>query len=210
MVPKELCNPVKPLPPEEGAFDTYKKYGYLMFPQQRTIYSNIAKRIDPHSTVLEVGCGIGLGTAILDRSLTTKVVGTDNLIENVKMARALYPWITFNQMDICSRLPTLIRLPDIVVAVEVLEHVENPRYALTNMCLIAQKEVWLSTPNGIGKKRPPDNPYHCCEYTVNEVNEMIPNGWNLKVLEYQDFKAVNSVIVNNGASPLVYHLTKKN
>ncbi len=201
MVPKELCNPIKPLPPEEGAFDTYKKYGYLMFPQQRTIYSNIAQRIDPHSTVLEIGCGIGLGTALLDRSLTTKVVGTDNLLENVKMARALYPWIKFEQYDICNSVLKPNKY-DIVVAIEVIEHVENAALAIAELCFHALKEVWISTPNGISKKRPPDNPYHVCEYTVLEVSKMLPDNWLMECLTYDTFE------LTHNSDPIVYHLTR--
>lgn len=203
MISKELCNPVKPLPPEEGAFDTYKKYGYFMFPQQRTIYQNIALRIDPHSTVLEVGCGIGLGTALLDRSLTTKVIGTDNLPENVSIARALYPWIKFERYDVCD--PTQAFQPgkyDVVVAVEVIEHVEDAKQAIERLCSIALKEVWMSTPNGLSKKKPPDNPYHVYEYTVLEISKMLPDGWLMECLTYDTFE------LTRNSDPMVYHFIK--
>lgn len=201
-----LRNPVRPLSPEEGALDTYKKYGYMMFPQQRKIYENIKNRIPSNSTVLEVGCGIGLGTALLDRSLTTKVIGTDNLIENVKLARALYPWIQFEQWDVQVALNTsnYNMRRDTIVAVEVLEHVENAKLAIKNMCNFAMRDIWLSTPNGINKKKPPENPYHCYEYTAREVIDMIPNGWKLEILEYTDFTEYEAKI----SDPLVYHLTK--
>ncbi len=207
MVPESQRNPVKDLPPDEGAFDTYKKYGYMMFPQQRKIYENIKDRIISHATVVEVGCGIGLGTALLDRSLTTKVMGTDNLIENVKMARALYPWLKFEQWDALQPYP-LSQRPDVIVGVEVLEHVSDPALTLHNLCATALKEVWLSTPNGIGKKRPPSNPYHVCEYIPNEILTMlreIPGDWDMEVLAFDSF---NRESLTSRIDPLVYHLTK--
>lgn len=200
-----MKNPVKDLPYTEGALDTYAKYGYMIFPQQRKIYDNIANRLLPHSTVLEVGCGIGLGTAILSRSLTTEAIGTDNLIENVKIAKALYPWIRFEQWNVCTA--SSFQRVDAVVAVEVLEHVANPVAALTNMCAITN-EVWLSTPNGTGKKRPPDNPYHVVEYTPQEIiyyMKKIEGDWSVEVLEYENF---TPVALATKVDPLVYHLTR--
>ncbi len=198
-----LRNPVRALPPEEGALDTYKKYGYMMFPQQRKIYENIKNRIASNSTVLEVGCGIGLGTALLDKSLTTRIIGTDNLIENVKIARALYPWIQFDMWDVCT--PNVKRKVDTVVAVEVLEHVEDAKCAISNMCFAALREVWISTPNGYGKKKPPENIYHVQEYTISEVRSMVPDGWVIDALYYDDFM-VQYDTTDKG--PIVYHLTK--
>lgn len=201
---KALRNPVRSLLFSEGALDTYKKYGYMMFPQQRKIYENIKNRIPSNSTVLEVGCGIGLGTALLDRSLTTKIIGTDNLIENVKIAKALYPWIRFEQFDVCTDLGFQPGRYDTIVAVEVLEHIEDAKLAINRMCSIALRDIWLSTPNGINKKKPPENPYHCYEYTAKEVIDMIPNGWKLEILDYTDFTEYEAKI----SDPLVYHLTK--
>lgn len=180
-----------------------------MFPQQRKIYENIKNRITSNSTVLEVGCGIGLGTALLDRSLTTRVIGTDNLLENVKIARALYPWIRFERIDICTKIPLIeyCKPVDTVIAVEVLEHVEDAKLALINMCSIAFKEVWISTPNGYGKPRPPSNSYHVQEYTSFEVVLMIPRGWEVRILEYENFNVVGGEELIE-ANPLVYHLTK--
>lgn len=206
MVLEPLRNPVRPLPPEEGALDTYKKYGYMMFPQQRRIYENIKQRISSHSTVLEVGCGIGLGTALLDRTLTTRVTGTDNLIENVKAARAFYPWLQFEVWDICT--PYLQKRPDAIVAVEVFEHVGDPLLALNTLCSTALHEVWISTPNGIGRKRPPENPYHVCEYSPQEMVSFLSRlqgGWGYQILNYESFAPVG---IETRVDPLVYHLMK--
>jgi protein-L-isoaspartate O-methyltransferase len=38
-----------------------------MFPQQRAIYSRLVPEVSG-KTVLEAGCGVGLGTAILSRT----------------------------------------------------------------------------------------------------------------------------------------------
>src|SRR5678815_2148189 len=79
-------------------YDTYKKYGYVMFPQQRKIYQHIAGRTT-YQSVLEIGCGNGVGSAMLYR-LNKSLIASDKLESNVAFARELYPWITFAVIDV--------------------------------------------------------------------------------------------------------------
>lgn len=153
----------------EDLFDTYKKYGYGMFPQQVSIYNQIAKCIHAGS-ILEVGCGNGLGSAILDRSGATHLLATDKLQSNIDFAKVLYPWIRFKTLDINNEKSEPYTF---VVAVEIFEHVEYPLSAMTNLMASATATVLLSTPNGSGKEKPPSNPYHVDEYSVQEMKGFI-------------------------------------
>ncbi len=154
----------------EDTVEHFNKFGYVMFPQQVKIYLNLASYTLGKS-VLEVGCGNGVGTAILER--TAKLIkGTDKLFRNIKFARCLYPWMQFDVWDINQPLRTEEKYP-IVVCVETIEHVANPKQAIQNLLDVCTSDLWISTPNGIDKERPPSNPYHVQEYTPKEMIELI-------------------------------------
>lgn len=213
MIPKEHRNPQKDLPYTEGALDTFNKYGYLMFHQQKKIYSGIAHELAGCGLIVEAGCGIGLGTAILQRISQNEVIGTDKLKENVDIARELYPWLTFWQWDIRTPAQKELKKPYAVVCVETIEHVDYPRDSLDRMIDLAEREVWISTPNGNGKKRPPDNPYHVLEYTPREMVDMIIDHKDVKFVEVIDYNTMHYISLLNFSEtridPLVYKVVKK-
>ena len=148
--------------------DHFEKFGHCMFIQQQKTYKHLARNVT-NRTVMEAGCGNGLGTAILERTAES-IIGTDKLQRNVDFAKCLYPWIDFEVWDINK--PSTKRA-SIVVCIETIEHVANPRAAIKNLLAVATDKLYIGTPNGLGKKRPPDNPYHVCEYTTYEMLDMI-------------------------------------
>lgn len=197
---------------QDRVFDTvdhFNKFGCIMFPQQVAIYNNIGGEVGAYNNILEAGCGNGVGTAILEAHCRGRVVGTDKIENNCVFARQLYPWIMFESWDINQ--PTEIK-SDVVVCIETIEHVANPKQAIKNLIDAATQEVWISTPNGNGKKRPPDNKYHVCEYTPGEMVEMIGLGWGenhtagqvqVSVLHWKD---LSSQPLTTEVDPLVYRI----
>jgi len=194
------------------AAELFDKYGYTMFPQQRAIYENIVQELAfrPESTgsVLEAGCGNGMGTAMLENMLPEIVTGTDKLADNIRFAGGLYPWIPFYTWDL-NNAGSL--QAEIVIAIEVFEHVADPYAAMQNLLNAASKELWVSTPNGFGKQRPPSNPYHVQEYTPAEMfefatscevlpEEFVCRHW--KTFEVLDHSQAETV------DPLVYQIRK--
>jgi 2-polyprenyl-3-methyl-5-hydroxy-6-metoxy-1,4-benzoquinol methylase len=177
-------------------YDTYKKYGYVMFPQQRRIYERL-QRLVYKKKVLEAGCGNGVGSAILDQS-SGWTTATDKLSTNIDFAKELYPWINFDVWDI--NLPLFTKSADVVVAVEVIEHVADPVTALKNLINAATETMWISTPNGKNVERPPSNPHHVLEYTVREMLHML-HGYNVKILAWDDFRELD---IDTDITPLVY------
>src|ERR1035438_10067223 len=86
-----------------------------------------ASRLARGKRVLDGGCGAGYGSAELDRTALT-VVGADLAPEAVEFARAHYqsPNLSFEQAS-CVSLPYDASSFDLVVAFEVIEHLQDWR-----------------------------------------------------------------------------------
>ena len=205
----KLTNPPRDQDRAEDLIDNWRKHGYVMFPQQRRIYEQIAYHASMHESALEAGCGAGIGSAMISYAMRGThdndgtLIGTDKLDSNVEFAKQLYPWIEFGIWDI--ERPWRGPKAAAVVAVEVIEHVADPNVALHHLINAATDEVWISTPNGNGKPRPPENPFHVAEYTPDEMLNMIHavRGCPVGVLGWEDFKPVPT---NTDVSPLVYRI----
>lgn len=153
-------------------WDNWVKYKYVMFPQQRRIYEGLVNAIPQDCSVLEAGCGAGVGSAILAQShRVNSFTATDKLKENILFAKHLYPWIDFQVWDLHYEWEG--SKAEVVVAVEVVEHVCDLAGVLHNLIGNAVREVWFSTPNGREKENPPSNPHHVREYTPAEVLETL-------------------------------------
>lgn len=192
-------NPVREQSRVGEAVELFRKYGYTMFPQQRKIYSYLSSEIRDKS-VLEAGCGDGQGTYDLFKD-AMYIVGTDSLQENVNYAQEMYQDINFEVWNIEKRFP---RRADIVVCIETLEHVEDPERAIANLMAAARETVWISTPNGIGKPHPPENPYHVQEYTPQEIFNMVPVKYDVRVIGWDDWELQT---LDTLVDPLVYRVS---
>ena len=186
----------------EDLFDNWRKYGYVMFPQQVSIYTHLGRQLRGDN-VLEAGSGCGLGTAMLD-SFGVAIAGTDKLQRNVNFARCLYPWIRFDCWDIHELWPG--DKHDVVVSVETLEHVAHPELALANLMLAARWKLWISTPNGQGKLQPPENPCHVSEYTPREIITMLEKVRNVRTINIRAWDSFEIVNADTKIDPLVYEV----
>jgi len=187
---------------QDRVFDTYdhfKRWGYVMFPENMKTYQNIAKRV--RGRVLEAGCGMGLGTNIIAHKLgASNVVATDKLINNIKFARALYPMIEFDVWDLNGN-PWKEKF-DFVVCIEAIEHVANYKTAIRNLIDSAEKEVWISTPNGARtEEHCPSNEFHVKEFTPHEMLEMIGN-YKTQIFDLD----MNLVEKSTKRHPLIYRI----
>lgn len=177
--------------------DHFERFGYVMFPSQLKIYRFLIEKVIGHS-ILEAGCGMGLGTNILHAEPHTFIMGTDKLKKNVDFAKALYPQIEFSTWDI-TKGPWQDKY-EMVVCVECVEHVADVKGAIQNLIASAKKEVWFTTPNR--SVETPDNPYHVREYSAKEMLEIIGD---YKV-EFYDWRTEKQTGPDSDCDPLIYRI----
>src|SRR5579883_3395358 len=133
-----------------------------------------AARLARGKRVLDAGCGAGYGSAELAHSAHS-VIGIDCALEAVEFARENYrlPNLQFEQAS-CTALPHDDSTFDLVVAFEVIEHLENWRDFLKEVrrVLAPNGQFIVSTPNKLyyneGRGAQGANPFHVHEFEFDE------------------------------------------
>ncbi len=136
-----------------------------------------ASRLARGKRVLDAGCGAGYGSAELARTALA-VVGVDVAPEAIEFARAHYQSdnLSFEQAS-CAILPYDASSFDLVVAFEVIEHLQDWRAFLleTARVLSPNGQLVVSTPNKLyyTESRGPHgaNPFHVHEFTFDEFRQ---------------------------------------
>jgi ubiquinone biosynthesis O-methyltransferase len=106
-----------------------------------------ANSLSPTSRVFDLGCGNGaVSNAVAQQGF--QVVGVDGSTEGIQFARSRYPEITFEQASVYDDLNARFGNFDVVVSLEVIEHLYSPRAFLkTAYDLLAPSGLlFLSTP----------------------------------------------------------------
>ena len=117
----------------------------LMAGFERSMFELLATT-RPVATVLEVGCGEGIVTAQLARFFPgARVVGCDLSPRIVAEARARHPGLSFEVQSIYDA-GAHDRGFDLVVACEVLEHLEDPARALRAIARASRRHLFASVP----------------------------------------------------------------
>lgn len=97
-----------------------------------------------YRSVLELGCGPGdLASRILPPGVD--YLGIDIDEAEIETARERYPHLSF-QMGNAYELPVESNSFDLVIACEVLEHLEDPQRALAEIDRVAKRLVLVSVP----------------------------------------------------------------
>lgn len=166
----------------------YHRLKYMLSPQL-DLYENIAKKFGNVAYTLDYGCGTGFGTLKLIQN-GRLVSGIDEDEEAIEFARTLFGnlGIIFNKGNWAST-ETLLNPSekpwDLIVCVEVIEHVESPRRLLSNMshALSPKGSIVISTLNHDSQYR--KNKAHKGKYKVPDfrriVNEFFPGA---KIYDY--------------------------
>ena len=130
--------------------NTYDKYG-TSNPVERRIMAGFLRALDTAlppagvRSVLEVGVGEGdVSERVRSRYPSASVVGVD--LPDGTLAGEWARRRLHNAFASASRLPFTDRRFDLVLAIEVLEHVPDPAAALTEIARVAKDAVVLSVP----------------------------------------------------------------
>ena len=134
-----------------------------------------AARLARGKRVLDAGCGAGYGAAELARTAHS-VAGLDRAAEAVDFARSHYqlPNLFFEQAS-CAALPHPEGVFDLVVAFEVIEHLEDWREFLleARRVLAPTGQFIVSTPNKLyyaeSRGTAGANPFHMHEFGFEEL-----------------------------------------
>jgi SAM-dependent methyltransferase len=140
--------------------------------EHRARYS-FAERLAGSKCILDAGCGIPYGAALLARS-ASRVFALDFSREPLLEGIGKYDGtgnIRFIQGD-CANIPLTSGSVDVVVAFEVIEHLENWRGLLAEArrVLTPSGQLLVSTPNRLyyGESRDTPNEFHVHEFDHEE------------------------------------------
>ena len=125
--------------------------------------------------VLDAGCGVGYGSAELERS-ARRVLGVDVDEEAVAYARSRYasPGVEFEVMDL-ARLDLDDESFDVVCAFETIEHVPDPDAVLAEIARVLRPDgaLLVSTPRAERTTERPQNPFHAVEYAAADFDLLL-------------------------------------
>jgi 2-polyprenyl-3-methyl-5-hydroxy-6-metoxy-1,4-benzoquinol methylase len=98
------------------------------------------------NSVLDVGCGAGQNLATLAREGHYALTGVDLSVTAVRLAQQRVPTASFVVMD--AQTVRLHATFDVVMSMQVLEHLPDGRSALSHMAVMARPWVLVSTIGG--------------------------------------------------------------
>ncbi len=112
-------------------------------------FDDLTRTLDPLKaeirSAFEVGCGEGYGTSHI-RQMGIPIEGSDLSPRIIEIARSRYPDIPFSVLSIYD-LGNFPEKYDLVVANEVLEHLEDPVRAIEDLKKAARRYILISVPN---------------------------------------------------------------
>lgn len=98
-------------------------------------------------SVLDVGCGEGFTLEKLrEKGIGKKLEGVEFLEKAIEIGKKIHPKIPITKGTI-YRLPYKDNMFDVVLCTEVLEHLEDPKKALSELERVCKKYAVLSVPN---------------------------------------------------------------
>jgi len=146
-------------------------------------YRFASRFIGPTAAVLDLGCGCGYGSAHLAEAPGRLVFGLDRSAEATGYGRSHYPSSRLRFVRAAATaVPIRSGALDAVVAMEMIEHVGDPKGVLAEARRVLKKGgvLLVSTPNRLvtGTVEKPSNPYHVREYSVEEFRTLLAGSFD--------------------------------
>ncbi|TAL48078.1 class I SAM-dependent methyltransferase [archaeon] len=174
------------------------KEEYIIYLRHLFAYEFAKSNIPKNSSVLEVGCGEGYGTSMLSKSVA-KIIGIDPDKDTISHASEKYGSgnCTFSAYD-GTKIPYDDGTFDAVVCFQVIEHVKDDAGFISeiNRVLKSGGILILTTPNKalrlkVGQK--PWNRFHVREYYANELEDLLRNFQESKVMGIQGNNEIQKI-----------------
>ena len=161
----ELSNRVEGVPER---FEPASMHGELTEAEHLVRYS-WAARLAPGKRVLDAGCGLGYGSKMLREAGASEVVGVDVAEAVIEVASAQEgPGLRFEVGDL-NDLGFEDGRFDLVVCLEVIEHVPDRRRVIGELSRVLSPEGILAVSSPNRAVYVPGNPHHVHEYEPDEL-----------------------------------------
>lgn len=138
-------------------------------------YLFAAQQLARDSLVLDCACGSGYGSDIL-KDYCARVIGVDIDPKAVDFANRTYsaPNLSYLCGDI-RKLSKTLEPVDIVVCLETLEHVSDPRILMDGFMNVLKPDgkLIISTPVRESSRENPLNSYHVLEFTIDDLKRIL-------------------------------------
>lgn len=148
-------------------------------------------------SLLDCGCGIGAKLDRLIKDICPVIYGVDN-VYNIRNANRLWQFGNWLSADLDNPSFVLDRKFDLIMAIDVVEHLRSPEKLLKWMIGHCHQKTFLliSTPDrdmiyGKGHIGPPDNPSHIREWNVEEFSSFLRAN-ALRIIEHRHLSSVKS------------------
>ena len=137
-----------------------------------------------YQTVLDIGTGSGYKLVTILGQFDT--IGTE-LHPTYEHLLQTYPDRKWLLSDLSKPCP--IQEVDVVMAVDVIEHLQNPDQLLDYIATIRWKKLVLSTPDrdqvrGPNDRGPPQNPCHAREWNAEEFRRYVAQWFPVRSLQH--------------------------
>jgi len=123
-------------------------------------------------TALDVGCAYGYGVEVL-KSLGYNAYGTDISKYGIRIAKSFHP-SEFLVSDVEGGLPFKENFFDLLICIDVIEHLKRPFQALKNMFACCRNTMLLTTPNRLVEK---PIKKMLSDYDETHISVMTQNEW---------------------------------
>lgn len=123
--------------------------------------------------VLDAGCGVGYGSALLAEAGAEDVVGVDVAAAVVDAARKdERPGLSFARADV-GHLPFADGSFDLITCFELIEHVEDAAAVLGELARVLAPGGVLAISSPNRDRYPPGNPHHVREFSTGELRALL-------------------------------------